>query len=196
MLLKTKRPVRRFMMIACAVAIGGWLNNLRTDSDTAKSETSRVVVYPGWVACSPAGAGFTVMMPARPQLQRLGKIESGGDGISLRFKIHSSHAEATSFSVMYADYPAAATAQYSPDELLSDIQADFNRSDNPPDFTAPIEIAGAPGVELIERHDGAIWHYRICIVQNRCYILLAATKGTIEPQDYLEWFFDSFKIAG
>ncbi|HTW94235.1 MAG TPA: hypothetical protein VMD30_05555 [Tepidisphaeraceae bacterium] len=195
MLLRTRRPVRRFVMVVCAIIVGGWLNNLRMDRDSARSETSRVAVEPGWVAFAPSDGGFTVMMPAKGQLQHAKKIEPIRGGMILSFKVFSSQAQATTFSMMYADESQDAAGQYSPDELLAAMEKNVTHADAD-GYSGPVDISGVPGREVVQKSDGKIWHYRMCVAGNRCFVLLTTTQGTSEPAHYLEWFFDSFKIDG
>ena len=140
-----------------------------------------------WVKLEPPGAGFSVMMPIRPNES----METKED-----YTVHTYGAATanTIFIVVYVDYAPsmklndAAELAANRDNLLKGVNAQLISSKE-------IKLDGRAGIEFTAADDRRLYKSRVYIFGNRVHQIAAATLKDSEDTENVNRFFASFAFT-
>jgi hypothetical protein len=186
----------RAMIAAPTLNFMGTTKGTAHQPPTPNPQPRSEIAQETWQAFSRPEGGFTVQMPpgtlregVQPMETELGAIEIHVLGIDLPTRL---------YAVVYQDFPAALQGS-SPDDLLgSTLQGVMGNISRRLQDDRSIVLGGYPGVDLYyEGLDGLAYKQRVYIVNQRLYMLVAATSevtssGFVEEADR---FFNSFEFS-
>jgi hypothetical protein len=140
-----------------------------------------------WIKVSPAGAGFSVLMPAKPEEE----IKSSDDFTSHLFSI-------TTDKVIYL----AGYGEYAPSiKLSADAELTLNRDRFLRGLNAnllasrQITLDGHPGLEFTGESEQASFKSRVYLSGNRVYQVAVAVLSGKTDHENVDRFFASFAFA-
>jgi len=155
-------------VLACALAVGAFQNA-------------------EWIKFSPIGAGFSVLMPAKPEEE----IKPGDDFTSHLFSI-------TTDKIIYL----AGYGEYAPSiKLSADAELTTNRDKFLKGLNATllaskqINLDGRPGLEFTGESEQASFKSRVYLSGNRVYQVAVAVLSGKADGDNVDRFFASFAFA-
>lgn len=155
-------------ILVCAVAVGAFQDA-------------------GWIKVSPAGAGFSVLMPAKPEEE----VKPGDDFTSHLFSITT---DSAIYLAGYGEY--APSIKLSADAELTSSRDKFLRGLNANLVSSKqITLDGRPGLEFTGESEQASFKSRVYLSGNRVYQVAAAVLSGKTDSGNVDRFFASFAFA-
>jgi len=140
-----------------------------------------------WIKVAPVGAGFSVLMPGKPEEE----VKSAPD-----FTLHlfSIMAEKTIYVAAYGDY--APSTKLAPDGELMANRDNFLKGLNATLVASKqITLDGRPGLEFTGESEQASFKSRVYLFGNRVYQVAVAVLGGKTDSANADRFFASFAFA-
>ena len=140
-----------------------------------------------WIKVSPLGAGFSVLMPAKPEAE----VKSTEDFTSHLFSITT---DKTIYLAGYCDYAPSiklsvdAELTANCDKFLKGLNATLVASKQ-------ITLDGRPGLEFTGESEQASFKSRVYLSGNRVYQVAVAVLSGKTDSDNVDRFFASFALA-
>jgi len=140
-----------------------------------------------WIKVTPVGAGFSVLMPAKPEEE----VKSGGDFTLHLFSITTAKAI---YLAGYGDY--APSLKLSVDAELTANRDKFLKGLNATLVgSKQIILDGRPGLEFTGESEQASFKSRVYLSGNRVYQIAVAVLSGKTDDDNVDRFFASFALA-
>jgi len=166
-MLKRINSVIIFVLV-CALAVGAFQNA-------------------EWIKVSPLGAGFSVLMPAKPEEE----VKSTDDFTSHLFSITTTKVV---YLAGYGDY--APSIKLSADAELTSNRDKFLKGLNATLLASKqITLDGRPGLEFTGESQQASFKSRVYLSGNRVYQVAVAVLDGKTDSDNVDRFFASFALA-
>lgn len=155
-------------VLACALAAGAFQNA-------------------EWIRVSPVGAGFSVLMPAKPEEE----VKPSDDFTSHLFSITTDKAV---YLAGYGEY--APSIKLSGEAELTANHDKFLRGLNATLLASkPISLDGRPGLEFTGESEQASFKSRVYLSGNRVYQVAVAVLSGKTDSDNVDRFFASFAFT-
>ena len=140
-----------------------------------------------WMKVSPLGAGFSVLMPAKPEEE----VQPGDDLTTHLFSVTTDDAL---YLVAYGDYAPSVHFNVD-DELVANRDRFLKGLDATLKNTKPLTIDGRKGIEFTGESAQAAFKSRVFIFGTRFYQIAVAIFRGREDTENSNRFFTSFEFA-
>ena len=139
-----------------------------------------------WIKVAPAGGGFSIMMPARPE-------EETRPGDDFTAHLFSSTTDNAIYTVAYGDY--APSVRFNVDDELAASRDNFlQRVDASLKTTKPLTMDGRNGLEFTAENAQASFKSRVFIFGTRFYQIAVAVLRGKDDAENSNRFFASFEL--
>jgi hypothetical protein len=137
-----------------------------------------------WVRLEPEGAGFFVMMPAKP-------IEQISQNEKVTTHAYITQLDKSLFVASYADY--VPSIQINPEEDLIANRDSFNKGLKATIVTSrSLSLGGLPGIEFTSETTGGIIRSKIFLKDHRAFQIAAIVPKDTDQAKTIQTFLDSF----
>lgn len=140
-----------------------------------------------WIKVAPLGAGFSVMMPAKPEEE----VQPGDDLTTHLFKVRTDDAL---YLVAYGDYAPSVRFNID-DELVANRDRFLKGLDATLKTTQPLAIDGRKGIEFTGESAQASFKSRVYIFGTRFWQIAVAVFRGGEGSENSNRFLASFEFA-
>jgi hypothetical protein len=147
-----------------------------------------------WEVVKPAGLGFEVELPGKPEYDEQSDDLGGGEkGMIRTYVVKSSSA---AYDVTIFDLPKAGVAPEDVSQVLDNVR---DRTLDGVTATlrteTKVDIGGHPARDVTADVMGMVWRGRIVIAGNRLYQVVAIISKAAETSATTERYFASFKLS-
>lgn len=140
-----------------------------------------------WIKVAPVGAGFAVMMPAKPEEE----VRPGDD---LTAHLFSATTDNALYTVAYGDY--APSVRFNLDDELAANRDNFLKGvDASLKATRPLTMDGRKGLEFTGENAQAFFKSRVFIFGTRFYQIVVAVLRGKDDTENSNRFFASFEFT-
>jgi hypothetical protein len=148
---------------------------------------STVLADDSWVRVEPPGAGFVIMMPAKP-------VEEISQQEKVTTHAYIAQLDKSLYVASYADY--VPSLQINIDEELTADRDAFNKGLKATLVTSrSISLGGLPGIEFTSETVGGIIRSKIFLKDHRVFQVAAIVPKDIDQTKTIQTFLDSLAFT-